>query len=124
MKWSPDSNWIAYSKTGSNMLRQVYLWSIKLNKSQAITDSFADSFSPAWDLNKKQLYFLASTNIALGSGWANTSSIMANETYAAYVVNLDIEDKSPFKPKSDEEKITKNKSEKSKKSKRNRTRNK
>jgi len=117
MKWSPDSNWIAYSKTGGNMLRQIYIWSIKLNKSQSITDSFADSFSPAWDLNKKQLYFLASTNIALGSGWANTSSIMANETYAAYVVNLDVEDKSPFKPKSDEEKITKNKPEKSKKAK-------
>jgi len=115
MKWSPDSNWIAYSKTGDNMLRQIYIWSTELNTSRAITDSFADSFSPAWDLNNKQLYFLASTNIALGSGWANTSSIMANETYAAYVVNLDVEDKSPFEPKSDEEELSENKSEKSKK---------
>ncbi|MCA0154400.1 S41 family peptidase [Winogradskyella vincentii] len=105
MKWSPDSKWIAYAKSGDNMLRQIYLWSTESGKSTAITDPFADSFSPAWDLNKKQLYFLASTNIALGSGWANTSAMTADETYAAYVVNLDAEDKSPFKPKSDEEEI-------------------
>ena len=105
LKWAPDSNWIAYAKSGDNMLRQIYLWSTETKKSTAITDPFADSFSPTWDLNKKQLYFLASTNIALGSGWANTSSMMSNETYAAYVVNLDAKDTSPFKPKSDEESI-------------------
>jgi tricorn protease len=105
LKWSPDSKWIAYAKTGDNMLRQIYLWSLDSGKATAITDPFADSFSPAWDLNKKQLYFLASTNIALGSGWANTSSMTANETYAAYVVNLDAEDQSPFRPKSDEEEV-------------------
>ncbi|WP_115462514.1 S41 family peptidase [Winogradskyella aurantiaca] len=106
LKWSPDSKWIAYAKTGDNMLRQIYLWSRDSGSSTAITDPFADSFSPAWDLNKKQLYFLASTNIALGSGWANTSSMASDETYGAYVVNLDAGDTSPFKPKSDEEDIT------------------
>jgi tricorn protease len=105
LKWSPDSKWIAYSKTGSNMFRQIYLWSVDNDTSTAITDPFADAFSPAWDLNKKQLYFLASTNTALSSGWANTSSMTADPTYAAYVVNLDSEDASPFKPKSDEEEV-------------------
>ena len=51
------------------------------------------------------MYFLASTNIALGSGWANTSAMTSDETYAAYVVNLDANDDSPFKPKSDEEEV-------------------
>ena len=105
MKWSSDSKWIAYAKTGDNMLRQIYLWSTTKGKSVAITDPFADSFSPAWDLNNKQLYFLASTNIALGTGWANTSSMTSDKTYAAYVINLDTDDKSPFKPKSDEEEV-------------------
>ena len=105
MKWSSDSKWIAYAKTGDNMLRRIYLWSSNSGESKAITDPFADSFSPAWDLNNKQLYFLASTNIALGSGWANTSSMTSDETYAAYVINLDADDKSPFKPKSDEEEV-------------------
>ena len=107
LNWSPDSNWIAYEKSASNNFRQIYLWSAKTNTSKAITDSFADSFSPTWDLGKKQLYFLASTNVALGSGWANTSAMTSNPSYATYVVNLDKKDSSPFKPRSDEETIKK-----------------
>ena len=118
LNWSPDSNWIAYEKSAANNFRQIYIWSAKENTTRAITDKFADSFSPVWDLNQKQLYFLASTNVALGSGWANTSAMTADPSYAAYVVNLDKKDKSPFKAKSDEEEIKKDKSkEKGEKSK-------
>jgi len=112
LNWSPDSNWIAYEKSASNNFRQIYIWSLKDNVTRAITDEFADSFSPTWDLNKKQLYFLASTNVALGSGWANTSAMTADPRYAAYVINLDKKDKSPFKPKSDEEEVKSKDSEK------------
>ncbi|MFY0604680.1 MAG: PD40 domain-containing protein [Flavobacteriaceae bacterium] len=115
MNWSPDSNWIAYEKSATNNFRQIYIWSAKTNKTTPITDRFADSFSPAWDLNKKQLYFLASTNVALGSGWANTSAMTASPRYAAYVINLDKNDTSPFKPKSDEEEKKKKKESDSKK---------
>ncbi|WP_411768150.1 PDZ domain-containing protein [Winogradskyella sp. A3E31] len=105
MNWSPDSQWIAYDKSGSNNFKQIYIYSIDSDTSTAITDPFADSFSPTWDLNHKQLYFLASTDVALGSGWANTSAMTANPEYAAYVINLDANDDSPFQPKSDEEKV-------------------
>lgn len=105
LKWSPDSNWIAYEKSASNNFRQIYIYSIEKNATKPITDPFADSFSPAWDLNEKQLYFLASTDVALRSGWANTSSMTADPAYSAYVINLDANDDSPFKPKSDEEDI-------------------
>jgi tricorn protease len=107
LAWSPDSKWIAYAKTGSNMFRQVHVWSVKDNKTTPITDPFADSFSPSWDLDNKHLYILASTDIALGSGWANTSSIPARSAYAAYVINLRANDDSPFKAKSDEETVKK-----------------
>ena len=103
LNWSPDSNWLAYAKAGSNNFRQIFIWSVKDGQKRAITDVFADSFSPAWDLNHKQFYFLASTEVALGSGWANTSSMSASPSYAAYIVNLQQDDPSPFKPKSDEE---------------------
>jgi tricorn protease len=105
MQWSPDSNWIAYTKSASNNFRQIFIWSVQDNKTTAITDKFADSFSPIWDLDKKHLYFLASTNVALGSGWANTSAMTSDPSYAAYVINLDKKDTSPFKPKSDEEDV-------------------
>ncbi|NOR76519.1 MAG: protease, partial [Draconibacterium sp.] len=53
--------------------------------------------------DKKHLYFLASTDLALGSGWANTSSMTAQPKHSVYVVNLQKEDTSPFKLRSDEE---------------------
>ena len=103
--WSPDSQWLAYAKSGDNGMKQIKVWSLETNNVTAITDPFADSFSPAWDLDHKHLYFLASTSVALGSGWANTSSMTARPNYAAYVINLAKKDASPFKPKSDEEKV-------------------
>jgi tricorn protease len=105
LTWSHDSQWLAYTKTGANNFRQIKVWSVKSDTKQALTDSFADSFSPAWDRDGKHLYFLASTNLALGSGWANTSAITSDPDYTAYVINLRKDDTSPFKPQSDEETV-------------------
>ena len=112
LTWSPDSQWLAYSKSGTNNFRQILLWSLENNKTYPITNTLADAFSPTWDADKEHLYFLASTDVALGSGWANTSSISANPEYAAYVINLQNDDSSPFEPKSDEEEAEKKKEEK------------
>ena len=112
LNWSPDSEWLAYAKASANNFRQIKIWSRKENKIYALTDPFADAFSPCWDLDKKHLYFLASTDVALGSGWANTSSMTADPVYAAYVINLQKDEPSPFKEKSDEETVEKTDSEK------------
>lgn len=103
LTWSPDGQWLAYSKSGDNNLRAIQTYNVKTKTRRALTNPFADAFSPAWDRDGKHLYFLASTEVALGSGWANTSSQMANPEYEAYVINLRKADQSPFKPKSDEE---------------------
>lgn len=107
LTWSHDSQWLAYSKTGSNNFRQIIVWSLKEKKAKALTNPFADAFSPSWDLDGKHLYFLASTDVALGSGWANTSRMTSRPVYGAYIINLQEEDKSPFMLKSDEEPIAK-----------------
>jgi tricorn protease len=104
LTWSPDSKWLAYAKSASNNFRRVTIWSQDDNSVRPVTNLFADAFSPAWDLDGKHLYFLASTEVALGSGWANTSSMNSNPQYACYVVNLKKDDLSPFKLRSDEEK--------------------
>lgn len=107
LTWSADSKWLAYSKSGTNNFRRIMLWSQKDSKVSALTNSFADAFSPAWDMDTKHLYFLASTDVALGSGWANTTAMTSDPVYAAYVINLVKEDPSPFKPRSDEEEAPK-----------------
>ena len=98
---------LAYAKAGDNQLRAIQTFNAKTKNRRPLTNAFADAFSPAWDRNGKNLYFLASTEVALGSGWANTSSQMANPEYETYVINLRKTDQSPFKPKSDEEEVKK-----------------
>ncbi len=103
LTWSPDSKWLAYAKSSSNNFRQIIIWSVEDRSIRELSNKFADSFAPAWDLDRKHLYFLASTDLALGSGWANTSSMTADPAYAVYVINLNESDPSPFAPESDEE---------------------
>ena len=101
--WSPDSKYLAYSKYFPNNFRRIVAWSVVTGSARALTDAMADAISPAWDRGGRYLYFLASTNLALGSGWANTSSIGAAPTYGAYALVLREGDPSPFAPKSDDE---------------------
>lgn len=106
LTWAPDSKKLAYTKSGTNNFRRIMVWNSEDNSVNALTDPFADSFAPSWDRDQKHLYFLASTDVALGSGWANTSSITASPSYAAYVIVLQEGVDSPFIPRSDEEKVT------------------
>ncbi len=103
--WAPDSKKLAYTKGGPNNFRRVMIWDSEANTVKQITNEMADAFSPAWDNDKKHFYFLASTDVALGSGWANTSSITADPRYAAYVIVLQDGVDSPFIPRSDEEEV-------------------
>jgi len=102
--WSPDSRYLAYVKSAGNSFRQLMAWDSRDGTVRSLTNAFADAFAPAWDRDRKHLYFLASTDVALGSGWANTSSIQAEPNYAAYVLVLAYDTDSPFIPESDEEK--------------------
>lgn len=103
--WSPDSKWLAYAKTFPNNLHRIVTWSVESGETLPITDAMADAVRPAWDRDGRHLYFLASTNLALGSGWANTSTMQADPSYAAYVTVLRADDPSPFPPESDEESV-------------------
>ncbi len=103
--WSPDSRYLAYVKSGPNNFRRIWAWDSQTGTSKPLTDEFADSFSPAWDRDGKHLYLLASTNLALGAGWANTSSMQADPDYKAYVIVLPDDLDSPFLPQSDEEEV-------------------
>ena len=101
--WSPDSNALAYVKTADNGFQQIKIYSVDTKQTHFLTNKFANSLSPAWDQNSKYLYFLASTDYGLNSGWANTSSMSAQPEYAPYVVSLSADETSPFAPQSDEE---------------------
>ncbi|HEX9729502.1 MAG TPA: PDZ domain-containing protein [Gemmatimonadales bacterium] len=104
--WSPDSKWLAYGKFFPNNFRRIVVWSVESGEATALTDGMADAQTPAWDRDGRHLYFLASTDLALGSGWANTSSLQRDVTYGAYLLVLRADDDTPFEPRSDEEPAT------------------
>jgi len=101
--WSPDSKWLAYAKTFPKSLRRVVVWSRGGELARPVTDAMADAIAPAWGRGGAHLFFLASTDLALGSGWANTSQMGADPTYGVYVAVLKADDATPFAPESDEE---------------------
>jgi tricorn protease len=103
LTWSPDSKWLAYTKSSPNNFRTIMIWSADSKMKKPLSDPMADAIAPSWDMNGKYLYFLASTNAALGSGWANTSSQQARPTFGAYITVLRRDDPNPFPLKTDEE---------------------
>jgi tricorn protease len=105
LTWSPDSKWLAYSKSYPNSLRRVVIWSMASDEVRPLTDAMADAMAPSWGRGGKQLYFLASTDVALASGWANTSTMGVDPSYGVYVAGLVAEDSAPFAPESDEEEV-------------------
>ncbi|MEO8449222.1 MAG: PDZ domain-containing protein [Gemmatimonadota bacterium] len=102
-RWSPDSKWIAYSKRLDNQYHVVMVHSLKDGKNYQVTDGLSDAQGPAWDASGKYLYFLASTDFALNTGWLDMSSYDRPVRNAVYVVVLRATDPSPFLPESDEE---------------------
>ena len=103
--WSPDSKWIAYHRDLENQLRAIFLYSTETHKSTQVTDGMSDAYSPAFDLNGKYLYFLASTDDGPSRAGIDLSSLDRAESAAAYVVVLAKDGASPVPPESDDEKI-------------------
>jgi len=105
--WGPDSQWVAYSKRLDNHLHAVFAYSLEEGKSYQLTDGLTDALSPAFDKSAKYLYFLASTNYALNTGWLDMTSYERPFTYGVYLIVLNADDPSPLLPESDEEEVKK-----------------
>jgi len=101
--WSPDSRWVAYSKNLPSRLRAIFVYSLADQKAHQVTDGLADSISPAFDLNGKYLYFLASTNYGPSTGWLEMSSLERPVRRAIYLAVLNANEPSPLLPETGDE---------------------
>jgi tricorn protease len=102
-RFSPDGRWIAYSRRLPSMFRAIFVYDVESGKKHQVTDGLADATSPAWDASGKYLWFLASTNFGLNSGWLDMGSYDRPTTSALYLVVLKKAEPSPLLPESDEE---------------------
>jgi tricorn protease len=101
--WSPDSRWVAYSRSLDSRLRAIFVHSIADRQSYQITDGLSDAVSPVFDAGGKYLYFLASTNYALRTGWLEMSSVDRPITRAIYLAVLSAGEPSPLLPETGDE---------------------
>ncbi|HSG82870.1 MAG TPA: PDZ domain-containing protein [Gemmatimonadota bacterium] len=101
--WSPDSRWLAYARRLDNQLRAIFVYDTGDDEAYQLTDGMADAISPVWDASGKYLYFLASTDYALNTGWLDMTSYDRPVTRALYLALLKSDEPSPFLPQSDEE---------------------
>ena len=101
--WSPDSKWVAYSKSLLTHMRSIFLYSTATSTSTRLGDGLADAISPAFDRDGKYLYLLASTDWALKSGWVDMSAMGQSYTRSVYAVVLSAKGASPVLPHSEEE---------------------
>ncbi len=103
-QWSPDSQWIVYTKVLPNYLHAVFVYSLASGKSTQITDGMSDCRYPGFDKEGKYIYFAASTNTGLSAAGLDMSSDQHPVTLSVYVAVLRKELPSPIPPESDEEK--------------------
>ena len=102
--WSPDNQWLTYTKYLPNRLHAVYVYSLTTHKATQLTDGMSDALYPAFDMNGKYLYFTASTNVGLSATGFDMTSDAHPITRNIYVAVLRKDLPSPIAPESDDEK--------------------
>ncbi len=103
VSWSPDSQWLAYTRLLKSGLHVVVVYSLPQAKAYQVTDGMSDALFPVFDKEGKYLYFTASTDIALGTSGIDMSSNERPVTRSVYVAVLSKDEPSPLAPESDEE---------------------
>jgi len=86
--WSPDSEWLAYTKQLPSSLRAAFVYSLDSGKSTRVTDGMSDVLYPNFDKNGKYLYFTASTDMGLSTGWLDMTSEAHPVTRSVYLIVL------------------------------------
>ena len=100
-RWSPDSNWVAYSKTTENHKGVIYLYGLADRKMSAVTTNANDSSGPYFDPEGKYLYFLSNRDFNEVLGVYDIE--FANPKAArVYIATLRADEPSPFPVLSDE----------------------
>ncbi len=105
VEWSADSGWLTYTKLLPSHLHAAFVYSVADGKATQVTDGMSDALYPVFDKSGKYLYFTASTNVGLASGWLDMSSLGHPQTRSVYAVVLRADLASPIPPESDDEKV-------------------
>ena len=101
LRWSPDSQWLAYVAAADNQYEQISLHHLKDGATTILTSDRVNSFSPAWSADGKWLYFLSDRRLesVVPSPWGpREPEPFFYEPIKLYLVSLLKDGRSPFEP--------------------------
>lgn len=99
--WSPDSKWLAFVQSAYNTMAQIFVFNVDTGESFPVTTDRANSTSPAWSPDGKFLYFLSDRNFItlVGSPWgARQPEPYFDASEKIYILPLQAQYRSPFRP--------------------------
>lgn len=102
--WSPDSKWLAYTRTSRTYTNSLFVWSAETGRSTRITDGLSDVSEPVFDRGGKYLFALASTDAGPVNDWFSLAGADMHDTRTIYLVSLRRDTPNPLARESDEEK--------------------
>ena len=111
--WSPDSQWIAWSRPEENEGEKVYLFSTADKKPVAVTDDWYTASNPTFSDDGKYLLLTSSRDFKPIFGRTDFSNVY-RDMDRVYLVTLAKETESPLAPRSDEVGKARKKKEKDK----------
>ncbi|MBS7457509.1 S41 family peptidase [Coralloluteibacterium stylophorae] len=99
--WSPDSRWLAYTRTGPGRNTSIWVHELASGRSSALTDGTSADREPVFDPEGRWLYFLSDRdyNLAFSSYEFNW---LYNDATRIYAAALSADGPALFVPRSDE----------------------
>jgi tricorn protease len=99
--WSPDSQWIAWSRPEENGMSRVYLYSLTNKKETAVTDNWYGSGEVVFSDDGKYLLLSSARDFKPTFGDQEFANVY-RDMQRVYLVTLSKETANPLAPKSDE----------------------
>ena len=88
--WSPDGQWLAYSRVNETNLSQVWLYSLRDGTRTAVTEPVSSAYSPAFDPQGRWLYFLSNRDYQLTFS-AYEHNYLYTDATRIYAVTLSVD---------------------------------
>ena len=101
-RWSPDSSWLVYTKTGATQYPSIWVWSLEQRKPLRLTSGMTSDTEPVFDPSGRYLFFLSNRDFNLTNGSYDNDFLYTDAT-RVYVALLTREGPGLFLPESDEE---------------------
>lgn len=103
VSFSPDSRWLAFTRSGDNYFGRIVLHELATGRNHEVTDGLAHAASPVFSPRGDYLYFTASINAGPSRVGLDLSSQERPNRAGVYALVLAADGKSPLAPKTGDE---------------------